>query len=50
LKYLKEIIKDAFAFICDKEARIPSNIKFPNGRPMSIREAKIKGLFKSFNL
>lgn len=38
------ILQDAWAFCTDPDAREVSIFKHPSGRPMSIREAKQKGL------
>ncbi len=40
------IFEDALAFIFDKDARTNSEFSFPNGNPMSVREAKQRGLIK----
>jgi hypothetical protein len=45
LNDFKEILVSAFAFVIDKEARQLSSIKYPNGAGMSVREAKVYGLY-----
>lgn len=44
LKNFFALIADAIAFVRDPEARIASNFTYPNGNPMSIRDARKKGL------
>jgi len=41
------MIKDAWAFIFDKNARTLSQFTFPNGNLMSIRDAKRAGLIQA---
>ena len=39
-----KMIKDAIAFVFDKDARVLSTHRYESGRYMSVREAKKKGL------
>jgi hypothetical protein len=41
---LNELFKDAIAYIKDPDARIVSNFTYPNGNPMSLRDAKKNNL------
>ncbi|MFA7285431.1 MAG: hypothetical protein WC011_01095 [Candidatus Paceibacterota bacterium] len=43
-----EMFEDAIAFIRDPDARVVSQHNYPSGRPMSIREAKRKGLIHNY--
>lgn len=41
---LVNLLEDVIAFVRDPDARKVSRFLFPNGNPMSIRDAKKKGL------
>lgn len=42
----KVMVREAWAFIVDPEARTNSDFYFPSGNPMSVREARKRGLIK----
>lgn len=44
LRTLILMIQDAWAFVFDPDARVPSGFKYPSGRPKSVRDAKREGL------
>lgn len=38
------LIKEAWKFVVDPESRVTSQFKYPNGNPMSVKEARDRGL------
>lgn len=44
MKTIKKLLSDAWAFMTDKDARTNSSYSYPNGYPMSVRDAKKQGL------
>ena len=43
-KDLKNLVLDAWNFVVDPEARKASKFTYPSGNPMSVRDARKKGL------
>lgn len=44
---MNKLMQSAWAFVCNPEARASSEYTYPNGAPMSIREARQKGFVVS---